>query len=268
MEVKKTARLPEGVGKKIVDALKKQNNAKIYESVDSVNTAPDFADDESLWGGKEDIYNEEDNSSLKEEIEEDSLKFEEDDIQESSENTEEFEAYNLLESEEDNLEYEEETPVVIPEKTRFAKKEKYDFIPEEKTPVVIQPKKIPLVKASKPQKHYQTKVDEPEENVSTYNVEVLMRLISQLPSGVTRQTGAQIIRQTMEAMGISTNKMLGEAQQIQEDIERSIKNNMNKVEEYKTNVKILEKEIQKFKTQSDELEDLISLFILTEKESN
>ena len=35
------------------------------------------------------------------------------------------------------------------------------------------------------------------------NIAVLRRLISQLPSGVSRHTGAQIIKQTMEALGIS-----------------------------------------------------------------
>ena len=44
------------------------------------------------------------------------------------------------------------------------------------------------------------------------NVAVLKQLISKLPSGVTKQTGAQIIKQTMEALGISMNSVLQEAQ--------------------------------------------------------
>ena len=35
------------------------------------------------------------------------------------------------------------------------------------------------------------------------NVAVLKQLIAKLPSGVSKQTGAQIIKQTMEALGIS-----------------------------------------------------------------
>ena len=47
------------------------------------------------------------------------------------------------------------------------------------------------------------------------NVAVLKKLISQLPSGVTRQTGAQIIKQTMEALGISMKSVLQDAQAVQ-----------------------------------------------------
>ena len=45
------------------------------------------------------------------------------------------------------------------------------------------------------------------------NVAVLKKLIAKLPSGVTRQTGAMIIKQTMEALGISMRSVLQEAQQ-------------------------------------------------------
>ena len=40
------------------------------------------------------------------------------------------------------------------------------------------------------------------------NIAVLKKLISQLPSGVSRHTGAQIIKQTMEALGISMKSVL------------------------------------------------------------
>ena len=49
------------------------------------------------------------------------------------------------------------------------------------------------------------------------NVMMLVRLINQLPPGVNRQVGAQIIRQTIEAMGISMKSVLSEAKYIQED---------------------------------------------------
>ena len=55
------------------------------------------------------------------------------------------------------------------------------------------------------------------------NVAVLKKLISQLPSGVTRQTGAQIIKQTMEALGISMKSVLQDAQAVQEKLNNSAK---------------------------------------------
>ena len=49
----------------------------------------------------------------------------------------------------------------------------------------------------------------------------LKKLIAKLPSGVTRQTGAQIIKQTMEALGISMKSVLQDAQQVQENLKVS-----------------------------------------------
>ena len=53
------------------------------------------------------------------------------------------------------------------------------------------------------------------------NIAVLKKLISQLPSGVSRHTGAQIIKQTMEALGISMKSVLQDAQQVQESLKVS-----------------------------------------------
>ena len=53
------------------------------------------------------------------------------------------------------------------------------------------------------------------------NITVLKKLISQLPSGVSRHTGAQIIKQTMEALGISMKSVLQDAQQVQENLKVS-----------------------------------------------
>ncbi|OGI01317.1 MAG: hypothetical protein A2Y25_00975 [Candidatus Melainabacteria bacterium GWF2_37_15] len=96
------------------------------------------------------------------------------------------------------------------------------------------------------------------------DIDTLLSLISQLPSGVTKQTGALIIRQTMEAMGISMNNVLSNAQSVQEGLEYSIRNNVNVIEEYRTKIKLLEQEIQRFRKKSHELEDVISLFILSD----
>ena len=87
----------------------------------------------------------------------------------------------------------------------------------------------------------------------------------QLPQGVTKQTGAQIIRQTMEALGISMNSVLKEAQQGQDSLTQSAKVCMTKINEYKSNIKTLEKQVQDYKKQAIALNDLISLFIMTDK---
>ncbi len=97
------------------------------------------------------------------------------------------------------------------------------------------------------------------------NVDVLRRLITQLPSGVTKQTGAQIIRQTMEALGISMNNVLHEAQQVQDGLNDSVKTCMYSIQEYKNNIKQLEKQVLDYQKQIAYLNDLISLFVMTDK---
>ena len=95
------------------------------------------------------------------------------------------------------------------------------------------------------------------------NIAVLKKLISQLPSGVTRQTGAQIIRQTMEALGISMKSVLQEAQQIQEGLKESAKECHATIQDYKKQILVLEKQSQTYQKQYGALNDLISLFIQT-----
>lgn len=97
------------------------------------------------------------------------------------------------------------------------------------------------------------------------NVAVLKRLIMQLPQGVTKQTGAQIIRQTMEALGISMNSVLKEAQQGQDNLTTNAKACLSQIAEYKNSIKNLEKQVQDYKKQAVALNDLISLFVMTDK---
>jgi len=99
------------------------------------------------------------------------------------------------------------------------------------------------------------------------NIDILKRLISQLPPGVTRQTGAQIIRQTMEAMGISMKSVLSEAQFIQEELGNSAQDCINTIEEYTNNIKMLEKRVQNYKRQASQIGELINLFIMTDKKN-
>ncbi len=93
------------------------------------------------------------------------------------------------------------------------------------------------------------------------NVAVLKKLISQLPSGVTRQTGAQIIKQTMEALGISMKSVLQDAQTVQEKLNNSAKECQATIQEYKRQIATLEEQASSYKKQYNNLNDLVSLFI-------
>lgn len=95
------------------------------------------------------------------------------------------------------------------------------------------------------------------------NITVLKKLISQLPSGVSRHTGAQIIKQTMEALGISMKSVLQDAQQVQESLKVSARECQGTIQEYKKQILALEKQSQNYQKQYSALNDLISLFIQT-----
>lgn len=95
------------------------------------------------------------------------------------------------------------------------------------------------------------------------NIAVLKKLISQLPSGVSRHTGAQIIKQTMEALGISMKSVLQDAQQVQEGLKVSARECQGTIQEYKKQILALEKQSQNYQKQYSALNDLISLFIQT-----
>lgn len=97
------------------------------------------------------------------------------------------------------------------------------------------------------------------------NIAVLKKLISQLPSGVSRHTGAQIIKQTMEALGISMKSVLQDAQQVQEGLKVSARECQGSIQEYKKQILMLEKQSQNYQKQYSALNDLISLFIQTTK---
>lgn len=97
------------------------------------------------------------------------------------------------------------------------------------------------------------------------NITVLKKLISQLPSGVSRHTGAQIIKQTMEALGISMKSVLQDAQQVQENLKISARECQSSIQEYKKQILALEKQSQSYQKQYSALNDLISLFIQTTK---
>lgn len=97
------------------------------------------------------------------------------------------------------------------------------------------------------------------------NIAVLRKLIAQLPNGVSRHTGAQIIKQTMEALGISMKSVLQDAQQVQESLKISARECQASIQEYKKQILMLEKQSQSYQKQYSALNDLISLFIQTTK---
>ncbi len=107
--------------------------------------------------------------------------------------------------------------------------------------------------------------DDTEEFEMPNNINVLKRLISQLPSGVPRQTGAQIIRQTIEALGIPMKSVLQDAQRVRDCLNSSIKDCHYTIQEYKSNIKNLEKQSASYQRQLSKLNDIIGLFVYNEK---
>lgn len=208
-------KLSEGVGKKIVEALKKQSEIEI-NSISDRNSQEDFETFDEIaetFGdvGTEspDAYQEDDNDFLDE--------FHSDDYSES-----------LMEKQE--------------------------------APAVNQPFVNYQALTSPSQDSFIKDLDSFE---IPSNIAVLKKLISQLPSGVTRHTGAQIIKQTMEALGISMKSVLQEAQQVQDGLNNSVKECHSNIQEYKKQILVLEKQSQNYQRQYTALNELISLFIQT-----
>lgn len=95
------------------------------------------------------------------------------------------------------------------------------------------------------------------------NVAVLRQLIGQLPSSVSKQTGAQIIKQTMEALGISMKGVLQEAQKFQENLNNSSRECQASIVEHRKQINQLEQQSQKLQRQYTAINDIISLFVQT-----
>lgn len=98
-----------------------------------------------------------------------------------------------------------------------------------------------------------------------YNVAILNNLIATLPAGVNKQVGAQIIRQTLEATGLSMTGVLKEAQELQEQLNGNTRECMIRIQEYKTNIMQLEQKVQDYQKHIAQINDLISLFLLTDR---
>lgn len=225
--------LPEGVGKKIVEALKRQSEIEINPVADEELQDTPIAADNNLEFFENVITQEVNDNIIASDIKpQDNFIIEEANIESD---TQQF-----------NFSYESTPQVQTRINENLILDNTMDYhIPEET-------------------KMTNTKLENKAVDVPA-NVAVLKRLISQLPAGVTKQTGAQIIRQTIEALGISMNSVLQEAQQVQDSLNGSIKDCMSKVQEYKNNIMHLERHAQDYQRQVSQINDLISLFILTDK---
>ena len=145
---------------------------------------------------------------------------------------------------------------IFAEPIKPAKKSNFfDDIEEEKDPFFEEPQTIQIQQETASNESFEIPA----------NITVLKKLISQLPSGVSRHTGAQIIKQTMEALGISMKSVLQDAQQVQENLKVSARECQSSIQEYKKQILTLEKQSQSYQKQYSALNDLISLFIQTTK---
>ena len=95
------------------------------------------------------------------------------------------------------------------------------------------------------------------------NVAILTHLISKLPAGVTKQTGALIIRQTMEALGIPMKSVIKEAQQVQQSLTARARECQKNIIDYKKQIASLEIKGQQYQKQAVSMNDVINLFLNT-----
>lgn len=95
------------------------------------------------------------------------------------------------------------------------------------------------------------------------NVAILTHLISKLPAGVTKQTGALIIRQTMEALGIPMKSVIKEAQQVQQALTSRARECQKNIIDYKKQIATLEIKGQQYQKQAISMNDIVNLFLNT-----
>lgn len=212
-------RITEGVGKKIVEALKMQSDIEIQNVVDN----PAIEDNSSLADEASDI--------------------------EFVDNTTEEQQSNYRQPQDNNFEQPEQNHV-------FSNFQQNSNFEQPVMPGIMNFNNT----ASIDKDNF---VNDLEDFEIPTNVAVLRQLINQLPAGVSKQTGAQIIRQTMEALGISMKGVLQEAQQVQEGLNNSSRECQATIMDYKRQISVLEKQAQKFQRQYSALNDIISLFIQT-----
>ncbi len=222
--------LPEGVGKKIVEALKRQAEADITPVSETNNSLDNLSFDNNQVLPEINIAPVEDEIDLNE-----------------------------------NLIVEEELPEVLPQGV-YQEKPKMPVDEVEN----IQNEQ-PMINLANAQAQINEKLQQAmqTQTITTVsipaNVALLKNLIASLPVGVAKQTGAQIIRQTLEAMGLPISRVLKEAQVFQEELNGSTKECMLRIQEYKTNILQLEQSVQEYQRNITQINDLVSLFLMTDR---
>ena len=222
--------LPSNMGKKIADALKKQNKTVKESAVDVVEDIGGHSGLEETLNGLHDesgIYDKDSDFNLT------------DSLNESSESS--YDDLDLYDTPSVNINQESEDYAPI------FKMESGDISDNPDFKLNIDTE------------------DEMEEFEMPNNINVLKRLIAQLPTGVSKQTGAQIIRQTIEALGIPMKSVLQDAQRVKECLNSSIKDCSYTIQEYKSNIRNLEKQSLSYQKQLAKLNDIIGLFVYTDK---
>lgn len=92
------------------------------------------------------------------------------------------------------------------------------------------------------------------------NVAILNRLIAKLPVGVSKQTGATIISQTMEALGISMQSVIQEAKEVQDSLTNNARECQRTIIDYRKQITELEAKAQQYQRQAVTMNDVINLF--------
>ena len=227
--------LPKDIGKKIADALKNENIQSVNESIAA------FAEPEAVPEVEE--------LETTPEVEEETAPQADDKIYESTSFGVDFDDVNFDEPTLDETNFDDimkETPKY---KSVFAhsdeEEEETESVPELKLSIDLE--------------------DEEEDYEMPHNIQVLKRLIAQLPTGVPKQTGAQIIRQTIEALGIPMKSVLQDAQKVRECLSSSIKDCSFTIQEYRNNIRNLEKQSANYQKQLAKLNDVIGLFVYNKK---
>ena len=95
------------------------------------------------------------------------------------------------------------------------------------------------------------------------NVAVLCSLLTRIPAGVSRQTAAQIISQTMEALGITMASVMQEAKQVQADLSTKVRECQKTIIDCRKQIENLEHQAQDYQRQVIKLNDVINLFVKT-----
>ena len=249
-------KLPEGVGKKIVEALKKQSEIEvtpIQETIVEPETENLVSEDiDDLFSGNGDSAEQMQNN--------DNVAYQVPPVQPEIQPQYNQPQYQQMQYQQPQG-FQPDYNYQQPQQTYFD--EQPFVMPQQQT------YREPQVNYGYNENAYSEPVQNSYQSAKEFNipsnVAVLKRLISQLPQGVTKQMGAQIIRQTMEALGISMSTVLTEAQNFQDGLNNAMRECVADIQEYRNNIKNLEKQVNDYQKQSAQVNDLISLFIMTDK---